>query len=119
VAVFASAALYTGVALAAGLVAASAPRSTHLTIYNDNFALVREERSMELQEGRNEVRVTGVAAQIDPTSISLQPMSEAAPMVVREQSYHYDFITPNALLNRAVGRAVRSRPQRRHRIRRC
>jgi hypothetical protein len=110
VAVFGSAAVYTGVAFAAGLLTASAPRSTHLTVYNDNFALVREERSMELQQGRNAVRVTGVAAQIDPTSVSLQPVSKTASMVVREQSYRYDFITPNALLNRAVGKAARITP---------
>jgi hypothetical protein len=80
--------------------------SVHLTIYNDNFAVVREEREVDLRAGLNQVRVTGVAAQIDPTSVSLRSLTAPGAVVVREQNYQYDFITPNAVLNKSVGKTV-------------
>jgi len=40
-----------------------------LTVYNNNLALVREVRTLELQKGRFEVRFQDVAAKIDPTSV--------------------------------------------------
>ena len=43
-----------------------------LTIYNDNFAVVREARQMEFEKGQNTVRFTDVASAIDPTSVSLR-----------------------------------------------
>ncbi|MDX1439498.1 MAG: hypothetical protein R3284_06300, partial [Rubricoccaceae bacterium] len=78
-----------------------------LTIYNQNFAVVREVRPIALQQGMNMVRIEGVAAQIDPTSISIQSLNHPGSLSVREQNYQYDLIGTNSVLDKAVGQRVR------------
>ncbi|MEL7363023.1 MAG: DUF4139 domain-containing protein, partial [Bacteroidota bacterium] len=55
-----------------------------LTVYNQNFAVVREVRPITLASGMNRVRFEGVAAMIDPTSISLKSLTAPNSLVVRE-----------------------------------
>jgi hypothetical protein len=46
-----------------------------LTIYNDNFAVVREARNMKFDKGQNTMRFTDVASAIDPTSVKFSCFS--------------------------------------------
>ncbi|MEL6772028.1 MAG: hypothetical protein AAFP18_13255 [Bacteroidota bacterium] len=78
-----------------------------LTVYNQNFAVVREVRPITLASGMNRVRFEGVAAQIDPTSISLKSLTAPNSLVVREQNYQYDLIGTNSVLDAAVGQPIR------------
>ena len=54
---------------------ASEPGSVSLTVYNQNFALVKDVRSLDLQRGSQQVRIDDVAAFIDPTSVHFAPPS--------------------------------------------
>ncbi len=85
-----------------------------LTIYNQNFAVVREVRPLNLQRGMNLVRIEGVAAQIDPTSISIQSLDHPGSLSVREQNYQYDLIGTNSVLDKAVGQHIRLIRQTEH-----
>ncbi|MGQ9737705.1 MAG: DUF4139 domain-containing protein [Armatimonadota bacterium] len=78
-----------------------------LTIYNQNFAVVRENRQISLKEGVNFVRYEDVAAQIDPTSISFKSLTAPNAVAVREQNYQYDLLNPTSILNKSVGKVVR------------
>lgn len=78
-----------------------------LTIYNQNFGLIRETRSVDLQNGINHVRFEDVAAQIDPTSVSFTSLTAPNQVVVREQNYQYDLIEPTTILGKSVGKEVR------------
>ncbi|MBW4493945.1 MAG: hypothetical protein KME26_12835 [Oscillatoria princeps RMCB-10] len=80
-----------------------------LTIYNQDFAVVREQRQIHLNQGANFVRYEDVAAQIDPTSISLKSLTAPNGVVVREQNYQYDLLNPSSILNKSVGKTVRFR----------
>lgn len=80
-----------------------------LTIYNQDFAVVREQRQIHLNQGANFVRYEDVAAQIDPTSISLKSLTAPNGVVVREQNYQYDLLNPTSILNKSVGKTVRFR----------
>jgi hypothetical protein len=82
-------------------------RGVSLTVYNGNFAVVREERRIPLRSGRNLVRYEGVAQQIDPTSVSIRSLTAPGAVAVREQNYQFDLVSPNALLERSVGKTVR------------
>ena len=73
-----------------------------LTIYN-NFALVREHREILLPEGRFQLEFEGVATTIDPTSVAIE--SEALDVI--EQSYRYDLLNKQTLLERFVGRKLK------------
>ncbi len=88
------------------MVVAPGPEVVSLTVYNQNFGLVRETRTLDLQEGLNWVRVEDVAAQIDPTSVHLKGLELPSALSVREQNYEYDLISPEAILRKAVGEHV-------------
>jgi hypothetical protein len=88
---------------------ASDRQKVQLTVYNQNFALVREQRAIELDKGVNFVRVEDVAAQIDPTSIHFLSLTDPESVVVREQEYQYDLLTMENILNKSVGKRVRLR----------
>ncbi|NEP49717.1 MAG: hypothetical protein F6K65_13240 [Moorea sp. SIO3C2] len=80
-----------------------------ITIYNQNFAVVREQRQLSLNQGTNLVRYEDVAAQIDPTSISFKSVTAPNSVMVREQNYQYDLLNPTTILNKSVGKTIRFR----------
>jgi hypothetical protein len=86
---------------------ASPPTATQLTIYSDDFALVREKRRVELSSGVNSVKVTGVAAHIEPASVAFRSLTAPESVVIREQNYQYDLVDRNSILNRCVGKRIR------------
>jgi len=81
-------------------------RGVSLTIYNQNFAVVRETRTIPLSEGMNILRYEDVAAKIDPTSISFKSLTAPGEVSVREQNYQYDLLTPQAILEKSLGKRV-------------
>jgi len=56
-----------------------------LAVYNQDLALVKDRRSMDLAEGLNEVRFTNVASRIDPTSVHFRSLADPEGTVVLEQ----------------------------------
>lgn len=98
-------------ALAANEVLSTAQDTTSLslTIYNQNFAIVREQRKLSLARGSNDVRYQDVAAHIDPTSLSLKSSGKEKTIQVREQNYQYDLLNPSSILNKSVGKKVKFR----------
>lgn len=86
---------------------AAAPSATELTVYNQGFGLVKETRQVNLVQGRQTVSVEDVAAMIDPSSVSVQSLSDKGSLEVLEQNYQYDLISPIAILNKSVGQRVR------------
>lgn len=87
-------------------VSASQSQGTSLTIYNQNFALVRDQRNIKLNEGINYLRFEDVAAQIDPTSVSFQSLTAPNSVVVREQNYQYDLMSPSSILAKSRGKEL-------------
>lgn len=90
-------------------VTASKPSAVKLTIYNQNFALVSEQREMTLANGINLVSVPDVAATIEPSSIAFKSITAPNSVVVREQNYRYDVINPTTILDKSVGKHVKVR----------
>jgi len=77
-----------------------------LTIYNDNFAVVRQVRQMSFEAGLNKVKFTDVAAEIDPTSVNFKCLSSPGAISVLEQNYEYDLVNSDSLLKRYIDRDV-------------
>ncbi|HEY9868682.1 MAG TPA: DUF4139 domain-containing protein [Candidatus Obscuribacterales bacterium] len=88
-------------------VTASDSQGVSLTIYNQNFGLVKDVRSVDLKEGINYLRFEDVAAMIDPTSVSFESLTAPNAVVVREQNYQYDLMDPNTILSKSVGKNVK------------
>ena len=81
--------------------------SVGLTIYNDNFAVVREGRKMNFEKGQNTVRFTDVASAIDPTSVKFTCLSAPGAVSVLEQNYEYDLVNTDSLLKRYIDKDVK------------
>jgi hypothetical protein len=80
-----------------------------LTVYNQGFAVVREQRDLDLRAGRTRVRYEDVAQQIQPATVSLASTGPAGGVSVREQNYQYDLVSPAAIMDKSIGRNVRFR----------
>lgn len=90
-------------------VGASDSKGVNLTIYNQNFGLVKDVRDVTLNTGINFVRFADVAAQIDPTSVSFASLTAPNAVVVREQNYQYDLIDPTTILAKSIGKTLKFR----------
>ena len=107
---FAAAALSAPLTL---LLAASAPAAdepqpgVNLTIYNDNFALVKDRRLLEdaWRKGVNIVRFRDVAATIDATSVHFRSLTDPAA-TVDEQNYEFDLVDANKLLQKYIDKSI-------------
>jgi len=77
-----------------------------LTIYNDNFAVVRESRQMSFEQGLNTVKFTDVASAIDPTTVNFRCLSSPGAVSILEQNYEYDLVNASSLLKRYIDKDV-------------
>jgi len=77
-------------------------QSVALTVYNANFAVVREARQISFDQGINKVRFVDVASAIDPTSVNFQCVSSPGMVAILEQNYQYDLINAESLLKRYI-----------------
>lgn len=89
--------------------ATSESRGVNLTIYNQDFGLVRDIRTIELKQGISDVRFEDVAARIDPTSVSLQSLTAPNSLLIKEQNYQYDLLNPTTILSKSIGRQAKFR----------
>jgi hypothetical protein len=81
----------------------NADKKLSLTIYNTNLALVEHVRPVSLAAGRHRIEFKGVSA-----GILSQTVSFGAPgLEVIEQNFDYDLLTPQKLMEKAVGQSVR------------
>ncbi len=77
-----------------------------LAVYNQNLALVKDIRTLDLSEGLNEVRFVDVAALIDPTSVSFRSLTDPEGTSVLEQNYEYDIVGSMKLLSKYVDQEI-------------
>jgi hypothetical protein len=76
-----------------------------VTIYNDSLALIKEVRRLDLDQGINDVALRDVSAKMRPETASLRAVS-GPPLRLLEQNFDFDLLTPQALLDKYVGRDV-------------
>jgi len=82
-------------------------KSIALTIYNNNFALVRDQRNTVLPKGLIELKYLDVAKKIEPSSVSTRSMAGDNAFFVLEQSYRYQVLNRQSLLNSYIGRKLK------------
>jgi hypothetical protein len=83
-------------------------KQVSITVYNQNFGLVREVRALPtLPAGQVALEFQDVAATIQPETVHIRSLSGADSLRVLEQNYRYDLLTPQTLLEKYVGKALR------------
>jgi hypothetical protein len=81
-------------------------RDAEITVYNDNLALIKEKRKLDLKIGVHSIEYTNVTSQIDPTSVLVEdPINKKT--AVLEQQYGYDLVSSSNLLDRYVGKEIK------------
>jgi hypothetical protein len=76
-----------------------------VTIYDQDLALVRDQRKIDLTAGLNDLAFVDVSAEMRPETALLRVKD--AEVTVREQNFNFDLLTPEKLLEKSVGRTVR------------
>jgi hypothetical protein len=86
---------------------AAAQHGVLLTIYNQDFALVKDRRELpdDLRAGLNVVRFTDVAATLDPTSVHFHSLTDPKAQVV-EQNYEFDLVNADKLLQKYIDKKI-------------
>ncbi|MDP9264320.1 MAG: hypothetical protein M3O85_08385, partial [Acidobacteriota bacterium] len=77
-----------------------------LTIYNQNFAVVRQTVPLELTLGVNQVSFTGTTAHLEPDSVVLRDPMGKVPLLVLEQNYRSDPVSQELLLSLFEGKTI-------------
>lgn len=87
-------------------VALSARAETSLTIYNQNFGVVRDTVPLDLQPGVNQVRFADTTAHLEPDSVILRDPKSGANFSILEQNYRADPISSGLLLSLNEGKEI-------------
>ena len=77
-----------------------------LTIYNQNFATVRERVPLDLQQGINEVRFPDATAHVEADSVVLRDPAGTVALRVLEQNYRADPVSQGLLLSLNEGKEI-------------
>ncbi|MEI6195934.1 MAG: hypothetical protein WCS42_16565 [Verrucomicrobiota bacterium] len=89
---------------AAATVAASAQPA--LTIYNQDFAVVRDTVPLDLKAGPNAVRYADATAQVEPDSVILRDPAGRHSLQILEQNYRNDPVSQELLLSLFEGKTI-------------
>ena len=82
----------------------SAQTGVSVTIYNQDLALVRDQRSVSLESGINNLAFVDVSAFMRPETALI--VVDGIDTNVLEQNFNFDLLTPQTLLDKSVGETV-------------
>jgi hypothetical protein len=95
-----------GRALAAGADDDAKGEAPALTIYNQQFAVVRQKMPLDLKLGVNHVQVTDITAHLEPDSVILRPLDTGRRLQILEQNYRNDPVSQQLLLSLYEGKTI-------------
>lgn len=81
-------------------------QSVAVTIYNDNLALIKDARRVRLARDMNQLTWRDVSAQMRPETAQLRNVTNPAGFRLQEQTFDFDLLTPENLLEQYVGQQV-------------
>jgi hypothetical protein len=88
-----------------GSLFAQAPQPS-LTVYNENFAVVRQELPLDLKSGENSVNVNDITMHLEPDSVILRDPTGKHAVQVLEQNYRADPVSESLLLSLYEGKTL-------------
>jgi hypothetical protein len=83
-----------------------AQENTHLTIYNQNFGVVRQMVSLDLTSGSSTIMLTDVTRMLEPDSVVLRNPKGKSAFHLVEQSYNANLVSSNSLLKQYEGKTL-------------
>src|ERR1700693_2787664 len=85
---------------------AQQPSQPSLTIYNQNFAVVRQQLPLDLKSGENQVNVNDITMHLEPDSVILRDPTGKHAVQVLEQNYRADPVSQTLLLSLYEGKTI-------------
>ena len=81
-------------------------QSVAVTIYNQDLALVKDTRKVNIKAGLNALAMRDVSAQIRPETALLRSINAPGSLSLLEQNFDFDLLTPQKMLEKYVGKTV-------------
>lgn len=81
-------------------------REVAVTIYNENLALIKDQRKLQLKAGPSALAFRDVSARMRPETALLRSVNAPGSVSVLEQNFDFDLLTPQKLLEKYVNRTV-------------
>lgn len=70
------------------------------------YAIVKQERTIPLAQGRSTIRFTDVASEIEPTTVLFTSLTDPQGTRVLEQNYQFDLVSTAKLMERFIDREI-------------
>ena len=70
------------------------------------YAVIKQERELDLERGRSKLRFVDVAAWIDPTTVRFESLTDPAGTQVLEQNFQFDLVSRQKLIERYLDREI-------------
>jgi hypothetical protein len=93
-------------AILSGSLFAQQSSQPSLTIYNQNFAVVRQQLPLDLKSGENQVSVNDITMHLEPDSVILRDPTGKHAVQILEQNYRADPISQTLLLSLYEGKTI-------------
>ncbi|WP_457675694.1 DUF4139 domain-containing protein [Thiolapillus sp.] len=77
-----------------------------VTIYNENLALIRDRRKLDLPGSTLDLAIRGVSANMRPETALLRNITHPGDLNVLEQNFNFDLLTPQKMLEKYTGQTV-------------
>ena len=81
-----------------------AGEETQLTVYNQNFGVVKEKLSLDLKKGENDISLSNLSVQLEPTSVILRDLGKPDALKILEQNFESDPLSQGKLLSKYEGK---------------
>jgi hypothetical protein len=81
-------------------------QSVAVTIYNQDLALVKDTRKVSIKAGLNALAMRDVSAQMRPETALLRSINAPGSLMLLEQNFDFDLLTPQKMLEKYVGKTV-------------
>ncbi|MBL4810237.1 MAG: DUF4139 domain-containing protein [Phycisphaerales bacterium] len=70
------------------------------------YAVIRQDRTLEIEQGLSELKFTDVAAMLDPTTVRFSSLTDPDGTSVLEQSYRFDLLSMGRMLERYIDQTI-------------
>ncbi len=88
------------------ILAVTAGAEQSVTVYNGNLGVIRDTRTLEFQKGLGSVSFVDVPALIDATSVGFKVVDKGKEVVILEQNYAYDLVSPEKIYKKYIDKEI-------------
>lgn len=82
-------------------------KSLAVTIYNNNFAMIKDVRSITFDQGSSYLYFTDVSSTIQTETVTFKPLNTNTQIRVFEQNFENNLINRQALLKRFIEKEIK------------